>query len=317
LDQVFKMGQTIKRRKGYLVKKGIFALMLLGAWGMLFPSGLRAQTPLLFDDIGCGPRAIAMGQAFTAVADDAAAAYYNPAGLTQINTHLEFSMGYQYSKPKIYMKINDNDGNSYYPHPYLEQRDPNRSEDISTSGIFVGIASNFRHLSVFDNPPSFMRNIAFGFVLFNTLPEANTFWNPQRKQDPYHLRYNYGYCLMSMAISTAYRINDYVSIGAGIMPRMDTFQNTLRSYVDTAKMINQPLDAFRLRFKTNVELSVSWILGIMIHPPIFGLEDELTLGLTYRRQVSGYYGTGYNSTRAVTFNEVNCDKNLFFPGEIR
>ena len=78
--------------------------MLLGGCFFSPPESLWAQVPLFFDDIGCGPRSIAMGQAFTAVADDPSAAYYNPAGLTQTPSHLVLSIGYQYSKPRIYIK---------------------------------------------------------------------------------------------------------------------------------------------------------------------------------------------------------------------
>lgn len=45
-------------------------------------SGQTAQIPLQFDFLNPGARSLGMGSAFTAVADDATAAYTNPAGLT-------------------------------------------------------------------------------------------------------------------------------------------------------------------------------------------------------------------------------------------
>ncbi|MFC1889196.1 hypothetical protein ACFL4G_05510, partial [Thermodesulfobacteriota bacterium] len=78
-----------------MLKKSIpvlFALSLtLGVAG-----GASAQTGLFFDEFGASYKAIAMGQAFTAVADDYSAAYYNPAGLTQIKTIFENATGYIY-----------------------------------------------------------------------------------------------------------------------------------------------------------------------------------------------------------------------------
>jgi long-subunit fatty acid transport protein len=47
-------------------------------------SGQTAQLPLRFDFLDPGARSLGMGSAFTAVADDATAAFTNPAGLTSI-----------------------------------------------------------------------------------------------------------------------------------------------------------------------------------------------------------------------------------------
>ena len=295
------------------MKKG--ALLLMIPWVcILFPTaGLQAQTPLMFDDIGCGPRATAMGQAFTAVADDASAAYYNPAGLTQIPTHFVFSMGYQYVKPKIHISVKDNKGNPYKPQYLLEQRDLGRLEDRGTGGMFMSIGTNFAHLSVFNDPPSFMRNVALGFAFFYALPDINTFWNPQREQDPYHLRYNYGYCLMNIAMSAGYRITDWLSVGVGMLPRMDTFQKTTQSYIDILKYIEDPSDAFRLRFKTRLKVHAEMIMGVRFQPPIRGLQDKLSLGVSFRREISGYYGTGLSSEDVVYIDPNTGNKYLIFP----
>ncbi|MGQ9707653.1 MAG: hypothetical protein ACUVUR_02110 [bacterium] len=55
---------------------------------LLFPGLVLAEggLPGAFLNYGAGPRSLAMGKAFTAVCDDAQAAYYNPAGLFQLNT---------------------------------------------------------------------------------------------------------------------------------------------------------------------------------------------------------------------------------------
>ncbi len=291
------------------MKKGILTLMLLWVWTMCPPAFLWGQTPLYYDEIGCGARAIAMGQAYTAVAEGPEAAYYNPAGLTQTPTHFSLTLGYQYTKPRTFIDVYDNDGNHYYPEKFLEQVDPSRVEDQSARGLWIGAAGNFEHLSLFNDPPTFMRNVAFGVVIFNTLPELNTFWNPQRKQDPYSSRYSKGFCLLNIAISAAYRVNDYISVGAGIMPRMDTWQETLDSYVDAEMAINYVLTGetppFHLRFKTKVRVYASYLLGILIRPPIDSLEDKVSIGVCYRRQLNGYYGTGMSSQDVVSVANVS------------
>src|SRR5438105_3412392 len=49
-----------------------------------FNSGARGTTTANFLKLGVGARAVAMGEAYSAVADDATALYWNPAGLARI-----------------------------------------------------------------------------------------------------------------------------------------------------------------------------------------------------------------------------------------
>src|SRR5580704_17462652 len=49
-----------------------------------FSSSANGTTAAEFLQLGVGARALTMGQAYTAVADDATAVYWNPAGMTQI-----------------------------------------------------------------------------------------------------------------------------------------------------------------------------------------------------------------------------------------
>ena len=60
-----------------------------------------------FDVFGVGARPIAMSGAFTGVADDGAAAYYNPAGLAQI-PRLTITGGYFYATPNLRINGRDN-----------------------------------------------------------------------------------------------------------------------------------------------------------------------------------------------------------------
>lgn len=60
------------------------SLLLLLLATMLFGEG---GLPGAFLNYGPAPRSLGMGKAFTAVADDAQAIYFNPAGLIQLNAH--------------------------------------------------------------------------------------------------------------------------------------------------------------------------------------------------------------------------------------
>lgn len=58
-----------------------FSLLLIATFAFASEGGLAGA----FLDYGAGPRSLAMGRAFGAVADDAQAGYFNPAGLFQLN----------------------------------------------------------------------------------------------------------------------------------------------------------------------------------------------------------------------------------------
>lgn len=68
----------------------IVVLVLLCSTGFL-----SAQTPKYSNEfltIGLGGRALGMGNAFVAVADDATAGYWNPAGLTKIESNIQIAL---------------------------------------------------------------------------------------------------------------------------------------------------------------------------------------------------------------------------------
>jgi long-chain fatty acid transport protein len=74
-------------------------LLVLGvcAGGVVVPAAGRAN-PL--DAFGYGGRAIALGGAYTGLASDSSATYYNPAGLAQ-GDDLRFDLGYMYASPSL------------------------------------------------------------------------------------------------------------------------------------------------------------------------------------------------------------------------
>ena len=81
----------MKKHLKHLQRLGVFAVLsTISLLGFASQSALAQGTSGAVElKIPVGPRAIAMGQAFTAVADDANAVYWNPAGLNQLGgTHL-------------------------------------------------------------------------------------------------------------------------------------------------------------------------------------------------------------------------------------
>ncbi len=92
--------------------KMIMAILLMGAVLVSVEVTCWAD----FEDLGVGARPIGMGNAYTALADDVNAIYYNPAGLAQLD-ECQFTSGYG----KLYWGLDDgsNLGSGFvgYAHP--------------------------------------------------------------------------------------------------------------------------------------------------------------------------------------------------------
>lgn len=92
------------RRK---LSAGSWALCLAVAVVLMFPGALYGQAKVgtagaKFLDIGVSARAMGMAEAYSAIANDVSAVYYNPAGLTQMFsreamfTHIDYPAGINY-----------------------------------------------------------------------------------------------------------------------------------------------------------------------------------------------------------------------------
>ena len=75
-------------------------LVLLGGLVLLLLGDRHAARANPLDAFGWGARAPALGSAYSAIADDSAAGYYNPAGLAR-GTDLRIDVGYQAARPLI------------------------------------------------------------------------------------------------------------------------------------------------------------------------------------------------------------------------
>jgi long-subunit fatty acid transport protein len=86
------------------VLTSILALALLPGvlFGQSFSSSAKGTTAADFLELGVGGRAMGLGGAYTAVADDASALYWNPAGLTSVEKRDATFMHAQYLQSSFY-----------------------------------------------------------------------------------------------------------------------------------------------------------------------------------------------------------------------
>jgi len=240
------------------------------------PAPALGQTGQFLDEFGAGVRAMAMGQAFTAVADDYSAAYYNPAGLTRIDNSFESANAYIYMavRPRVRFK---------------DEPDENIEADKPLHGLHSGIASNLDIERLITAYP-WIEPLAFGLVSWLNIPEINQYSTPPYGHTPHFLRYSHRFQLLSMAISFAYRITPWLSVGAGAMPNITSVST--QSSFEALNMLDDPVQGQRLSIHQTAKVFISPIAGILVTAPQAGWRDRISIGLTYRGRIKSFHGKG-------------------------
>ena len=158
---------------------------------------------------------------------------------------------------------------------HMDQNDPHSVLTIQPSAEDSPIASRF----------------TIGISFFSNLPEFNQFKNPQRPEDPYVFKFTERWSLISIAVSGAFKITEWLSIGGGVIPRIDSFQDTTGSWILVDRALfdpNDPSGGFRLDLRQTTKINVSPLAGILFKPPIDGLRDKVSIGLSYRAKIWGF-----------------------------
>jgi len=268
-------------------KTACVLLFLVVATGL--PRTAAAQTGLFFDEFGGGYKATAMGQAFTAVADDYSAAYYNPAGLTQIRGIFENATGYIYAKPQVSARFPTAPGINIHGQP-------------SSRGMFTGIASSLDIEQTLKVYPWF-RRFAFGLISWMNLPEIMQYHAGPIASRPHYLRHDMRFQLMATVISLGFEVMPWLSVGAGIIPSIDSTADQ-----DNFAAVNARDDrvmGIRLSIHQTAKLFVVPVFGVLAKPPLPVLEDlGVSLGLSYRGENKSHNGKG-------PLNQVIGEENIY------
>ncbi len=246
-----------------------------------------AQTGFFFDEFGASYKAAAMGQAFTAVADDYSAAYYNPAGLTQIKGIFEGTIGYIYAAPRVKAS-------------FLDHALPDINGQPSSRGMFTGIASSLDFKDTVRVAPWF-RRFAFGLVVWSNLPEINQYHAGPVASRPHFLRHDMRFQLLSMVVSAGFEVTEWLSIGVGMIPSVDSVAEQ-----DAFAAINYREDVvkgLRLSIHQVAKLFTVPVCGILVRPPLAGLKDRLSVGVCYRGNNKAHHGKGVLNQTIGTENE--------------
>jgi len=138
---------------------------------LLLPATLEAN---IANGLGIGGRAMAMGSAYTAVADDIMAVYYNPAGLSQLEKH-SIMVGYLYAEADLESNSSSPDFKTQSLVPYhlkcpyialgfnLDKTFTAKSPVHVRVGLINMVPDNFKTVyRVWDPPTSVPRWFRFG-----------------------------------------------------------------------------------------------------------------------------------------------------------
>ncbi len=111
------MMRRVGQQDGLVLRIGFVCVLCVCVWGWMG----RAEAQLLqYQDLILGQRALGMGGAFTAIADDPTASYYNPAGLSQLRQlQLEVSLpiyGLEYRIRHKGLKLVNSDATTNLQH---------------------------------------------------------------------------------------------------------------------------------------------------------------------------------------------------------
>jgi long-subunit fatty acid transport protein len=227
------------------------ALVCLGLAS--FPLPARADLSAV---LGVTPRATSMGNAYTAIADDASALYFNPAGLARIGQSYA-GLAFIFSHPNL-------SASSSSPNA-LGLGGADATDDIEYGVHFAW------------NPKNILGQ-RLGLAFSTLLPHRRVLaFDVDPLGQPNFVLFDNSVQLLEIRLGAAYRIFDWLSVGGSML---------LLGGLDGQVRISAPFqasDRVDPNVRTTVTMSQSlpnrefFTAGIQAYPT-----KELTLGITYR-----------------------------------
>jgi len=236
-------------------------LLLLGV-AMVWPG---AGFGGVYDLTGLGCRPVALGGAYTALADDFTSAYYNPAGLSG-EPESSLTVGGLWAKPTFH---------------YREAGRPDQVPKLYATGAgYLGVATNLGHLTGY-------RQLApwtLGISLYLPVERALLADIPSSSSDRSFLLYRDQTQVLSVLLGLSWKILDWLSVGvsgnflADLRAPNEAFVDVdIRTVVPYLLNRGDLVKEVRPRIMRDAEMKVSPIAGVLVHPVAW-----LRMGVAYR-----------------------------------
>lgn len=217
---------------------------------------LAVATPAAADNLeefGFGPRGQAMGNALTAVADDATATYYNPGGLI-LSRPLSLHLGFSFAEYGL--RFDSTSGGD-------ADDDVERIPDLSA--FTLGVSATI--------PVDVRDRIGIGVGIFLPTRGLLNLKVSANASTPEWFRYGHKHDRVHILPAVGVKITDWLSVGLGASIFIDALGGTT---VSTG--VAQPLaPSFELKLKPDAGV----VFGALLRPASW-----LSFGLTYRSEVS-------------------------------
>ena len=264
-----------------LNKRALIAILASAFLSLLFCSGAFGQTDQSFEEYGVGPRDGAMGNAYTGVADDFSAAFYNPSGTSQTKD-LHIALGYKFLTPRLTAKLEGFGADRFTKYPTTHWGMLGFTTDLNVPSII-----NPKYTSPF--------SIALAAAISNFL---HSYTNYATDRTPYYFRYqDRPIALLSLYTSLGVKVTKWFSFGAGFVVAPSG------TYIDARVRTDIYLPKAEFVAKQGLVERAYGVLqpvaGLMFRIPIAGLEDRLRIGATWRNRVIVIDGRGKAVNRIV------------------
>ena len=242
------------------------------------------------DTFGVGAKATALGGAYSAYANGPFAAYYNPAGLTQIKRPMA-SAGLEIMDPslKVYdYKAKDSNGNEIQPY--------NKTISDTSPDLFIPTAGFVLPLN---------DRFAFGFAAY--VPYGlHIKWRSSNEQNAGSYNAFESYYIRVVATPTiAYKISDKLSVGFGVSIGRSYSGSQRRIYAPSMPALNNRVIKGTLIDSVNY----SYNIGIMYKPI-----NKITLGLTYRSRTHTHFS---GTVKVIGLESVGASTSIDHPDQVQ
>jgi len=242
------------------------------------PSPCRAGGNQMFEEYGVGPRDTAMGNAFTGLADNYSALYYNPAGLAFIHgNHLD--IGYKGVFPEVFMKMTPDPGRNLAGGP-------------SVDFVLLGLTTDFESADAINKRVSDRISAGLALAISQYFKSFTLFTDPNT---PFMFRYrDRPVSILSLYGGFSVKVFEWASFGASVnVAPSDTYTDVIARTDITVPALQYET---RQGMATVSYSKVEPVLSALFRAPLHGRPDGLGIGLTWQDEVTTLDGTGEVTT---------------------
>lgn len=246
---------------------------LLSCWPLL-PLLLGAPRPCaeasVADALGLGSRAVSLGGAQTALADDFSATFYNPGGLAAA-AGSNVTVGCVWAKPWLHWREKDGP--------------EERADLLATGASYLGLTTHLSHLTGFPQLDPW----TLGLCIYVPLERVLFTDIPPESSEKRFLFYLDNTQVLALLAGIGWKIAPWLSVGMSghfladlRAPNEAVAEIDLSTVLPYLAGLGDLQNRVRPRIMRDAELKVAPIAGIRVRPT-----EWLLLGLTYRGRLYG------------------------------